>query len=665
MADFDDDLFKCLEEDGVPVSDAAPVPTPSPAPVAARVPAPVSAFARTPASAAAPASASASVSVPPVAVPSFSSKPIQDIMQTPEELAFTEKYSGLRVRDRVVSKQVMDERMAGRKVIRLNDLDVEMKMLFGGNTEIATDFVLLGVVGSRSDPRIAANGGKYQLWKLTDLCNGSAGLFLFRDAYEQWWKQDKGCLVAVLNPKPLPAKEDGEGWSFSVESGSQIMKIGQAKDLAYCSAEQKNGLPCSNAVDVRRTRFCKFHINFESRKLRSNRLELSSGHVIPQNKNKLMAKSITPLKRPVSTGAQNLYIKSGSVTEAEKKKPQIDSKQLLNDYLNRRKNVGSEGIDKHKSAFEVQARLASKKALSEQRMRDVAPLERPCLNKENQPGTEKRIGSCNGMVELEMEDEEPTLNVRLTVTNERLAKLLATKIVQEKGGIPEPDPNRIKAKPISQEELDKRKLKLKSSESSAQAVKKPLTLSGRYDYEKETVETETAVEKQRKRKLESVLGPLVDRDSEKAQRLKRFARENDAVLIGQKELALFAALEKKEIISERAKSAMDGNKKEVKVFSCKECGYTAESPAPHCKPSGHHVVEQRVKKRYYICIECKGQTHTYGMKFPQHPCGKCGSQNFKAYKLAEEEEMKKGPKIRPDFMPRGEEHAFALNTLRG
>lgn len=138
---------------------------------------------------------------------------------------FSEAYSGLRVRNRLLSAEDMRLRMKGRKVHRLADLKaVPARAL--ESQDPADAWAALGVLVSKSPRRQAANGGSYSIWTLSDLSRkeNDVSLFLFQEALGSHWTVCEGTLLAVLSAKVLPEKGNGDQrLALSVDAPWQVM----------------------------------------------------------------------------------------------------------------------------------------------------------------------------------------------------------------------------------------------------------------------------------------------------------------------------------------------------------------------------------------------------------------------------------------------------------
>lgn len=137
---------------------------------------------------------------------------------------FSEAYSGVRVRNRLLSAEDMRLRMKGRKVHRLAELKtVPVRAL--ESQDPADAWAALGVLVSKSPRRQAANGGSYSIWTLSDLSRkeNDVSLFLFQEALGSHWTVCEGTLLAVLSAKLLPPKENGDQrMALSVDAPWQV-----------------------------------------------------------------------------------------------------------------------------------------------------------------------------------------------------------------------------------------------------------------------------------------------------------------------------------------------------------------------------------------------------------------------------------------------------------
>ncbi|KAI9204965.1 uncharacterized protein BJ171DRAFT_502502 [Polychytrium aggregatum] len=192
-----------------------------------------------------------------------------------------EPLSGIALRNRVTSAAIFTSRMAGRRLIRLGNVTVESK----GTESIAGDWVTVGIIGNKSEPRTSKIQSKYIVVTLTDLKGTALNLFLWKSAFEKHWKILPGTVVAMLNPRiKLPTQTTGV-LGLNLDDSNQLMEIGTSKYFAYCQGLKRVGSLCQEIIDLRHGEYCKFHATHAYRQAKSNRPELSlSDSVTPSHK---------------------------------------------------------------------------------------------------------------------------------------------------------------------------------------------------------------------------------------------------------------------------------------------------------------------------------------------------------------------------------------------
>lgn len=189
----------------------------------------------------------------------------------------TEEYSKLRISNRLVPKLELRHALAGRRVVRVQDLETVAQQrrsasASGSWAERASsgpdlgtkrkdtldDVYCIGVLGDKSLPKsTSGGGGKYMTWTLTDY-KASVTVLLFGDAYSTHWQAELGSIFLIAQPDVLRA-DDQRKVSFSVKRGLQVLKLGTSPVLGRCKGRKKDGAPCSMPVDISGTGVCKFH----------------------------------------------------------------------------------------------------------------------------------------------------------------------------------------------------------------------------------------------------------------------------------------------------------------------------------------------------------------------------------------------------------------------
>ncbi|EEP82495.1 predicted protein [Uncinocarpus reesii 1704] len=217
--------------------------------------------------------------------------------KTPDPSKF-EPYSGLHLSNRILPHSYVTRKTESMKRLRIPDL---LRTVKGPEFELPDtdgDYVVFGVVGSKSTPREHKdkkqgaekekdpyddglnNTAKYMVFTLTDL-KWSIDLFLFATAFPKYYKMSPGTLIAILNPAimpPPPHKTNTNAFSLTVSSSDDtILEIGTAQDINFCKAVKKDGKVCDSWIDGRKTDFCDFHVEIQLKKTTAQRMEVNNG----------------------------------------------------------------------------------------------------------------------------------------------------------------------------------------------------------------------------------------------------------------------------------------------------------------------------------------------------------------------------------------------------
>lgn len=213
-------------------------------------------------------------------------------IKAPDSSKF-ESYSSLHLSSRVLPHSFLSRTLAEKKVLRIPDLLKTVKApAFELPEEIDTDYVVFGIVASKSEPKDVKtsakapakdqtsyddglnNSGKYMAITLTDL-KWTIDLFLFGTAFPRYYKVSEGTLIAILNPTIMPPpkhKLDTNRFSLSLSSSDdKVLEIGYARDIGFCKAVRKDGKTCQSWVDGRKTEFCDFHVDVQIRRTQGHR----------------------------------------------------------------------------------------------------------------------------------------------------------------------------------------------------------------------------------------------------------------------------------------------------------------------------------------------------------------------------------------------------------
>ncbi|GAA5911318.1 uncharacterized protein JCM6883_000053 [Sporobolomyces salmoneus] len=80
-------------------------------------------------------------------------------------------------------------------------------------------------------------------------------------AYEKYWKESPGAVVAIINPAFLPYSQ-GRPHTLKPISADSMVVLGRAKDLTFCDTIKKSdGKKCNSWVDARVGSKCQYHVH--------------------------------------------------------------------------------------------------------------------------------------------------------------------------------------------------------------------------------------------------------------------------------------------------------------------------------------------------------------------------------------------------------------------
>jgi len=186
-----------------------------------------------------------------------------------------DKLTGVRVTNPLISSTVLAERLQGRRVVPFSNI-----RSFTSNGKITEDWVVVGVIVTKSPPRTSAKGSTYSVLRLSDLRGvgdlKTVSLFLFSGACKTHNKNSVGSVLGILNPSIFDnSKSHGDEASLSVDSADRIMVLGTSRDFAVCKSKKKNGENCTSFVNKANCDYCVYHVKQEYQNC-SRRSELQS-----------------------------------------------------------------------------------------------------------------------------------------------------------------------------------------------------------------------------------------------------------------------------------------------------------------------------------------------------------------------------------------------------
>lgn len=209
-----------------------------------------------------------------------------------------ERYSGLRIRNRLVSAGSMNTQFSDIRFIRFQAIRTAM---MGDN--ITGCWATVGVLTEKGNPKLSSTGKNFAVWKLGSLDEITISLFLFGDAYTRHWKELPGSILSIFNAK-IRREDKGNEFSLSVFGVDQIVKLGTSVDYGVCKGKRKDGMPCTVIINQRRGAYCQYHISATRQKYTTKRAELSGGNLATAFRNPTKSQGIYMVK-PLAENANN------------------------------------------------------------------------------------------------------------------------------------------------------------------------------------------------------------------------------------------------------------------------------------------------------------------------------------------------------------------------
>ncbi|XP_061372405.1 uncharacterized protein LOC133314895 [Gastrolobium bilobum] len=187
--------------------------------------------------------------------------------------ALLEKFSGLRIRNQLLTSAELRERFSDIRFVRLSVI----KNLLIGDT-FSGSWVTVGVLTEKGIQKTSSTGKSYCIWKIGCLDQNTVSLFLFGDAYQRNLQEQAGTVFALFN---CSVRKDaaGNGFSLSIFSPSQILKMGTSVDYGVCKGKRTDGMTCTLVINKRHGTYCKYHKSTASQKYSTTRTELKGGNL--------------------------------------------------------------------------------------------------------------------------------------------------------------------------------------------------------------------------------------------------------------------------------------------------------------------------------------------------------------------------------------------------
>ncbi|XP_065867574.1 uncharacterized protein [Euphorbia lathyris] len=199
--------------------------------------------------------------------------------------AHVEKYSGFRIRNQLVTPAELSQRLSDIRFVRLPAIKNQLV----GDT-ITGLWATVGVLTEKGHARTSSAGKSYGIWKFGSLDENTISVFLFNDAYQQNCEERAGTIFALFNCNVR--KDNMGGFSLSVYTPNQVLKIGDSIDYGVCKGKKKDGMPCTLVINKRQGIYCKFHKSKASDIYSTMRTELKGGNIRTAFREPLNSKGI-------------------------------------------------------------------------------------------------------------------------------------------------------------------------------------------------------------------------------------------------------------------------------------------------------------------------------------------------------------------------------------
>ncbi|BAT77460.1 hypothetical protein VIGAN_02003900 [Vigna angularis var. angularis] len=184
-----------------------------------------------------------------------------------------EKFSGLRIKNQLLTHAELKEQFSDIRFVRLS---VIKNSLIGDS--FSGNWATVGVLTEKGSQKTSSTGKSFSIWKIGCLDECTISLFLFGDAYQRNMQEQAGTVFALFN---CAVRKDsaGNGFSLSIYSPRQIVKMGTSVDYGVCKGKRTDGIACTLVINKRHGTYCKYHKSKASEKYSTMRSELMGGNL--------------------------------------------------------------------------------------------------------------------------------------------------------------------------------------------------------------------------------------------------------------------------------------------------------------------------------------------------------------------------------------------------
>jgi hypothetical protein len=210
-----------------------------------------------------------------------------------------EKSSGIRIIKSTFSSDMeLNMRLCDYgQYFRLTELTMRQEYI--KKNQKTLEWYTIGIIGSKTESKCSAKGNNYIIWNFYDLNNlereQEISLFLFSNAYKNFWKSSEFQVFAIIKPDFLDEQKNSnppnqnnnnnkysktpggkantkqtskQKLSISVRNDIQLIPLGVSKDIVACQSYKRTQIGehtsegsqrCKNLVNLRVSKFCVYH----------------------------------------------------------------------------------------------------------------------------------------------------------------------------------------------------------------------------------------------------------------------------------------------------------------------------------------------------------------------------------------------------------------------
>ena len=195
-----------------------------------------------------------------------------ELRRQQQRVEHVEKFSGLRVKNRLVASAVLEDKFCDLRFTRIPDLRHDL------HGRWATAGVLV-----EKTVKQGSTGSSYSVWRLSDMSptDYTVSVFLFGQAHLDFSKEDPGSVWCVVDGE---LREDTGQKSHqasrptvAVNEPRMLCKLGVSPVFGRCKGLRKDGNDCTMHVNLGVSEYCAYHASAALKSLATERMALGPG----------------------------------------------------------------------------------------------------------------------------------------------------------------------------------------------------------------------------------------------------------------------------------------------------------------------------------------------------------------------------------------------------